>query len=107
MELVIQTRHTSLGTKDSYGVPITTTEETPLYASVAPRTSTTSVGVSETTITEGLTLYMPSGTSVDTDDLFTVRGVVYIVDGEAFDWASGLGSWRPGTVVDLRKMSNG
>lgn len=107
MELVIQTRHTSLATKDAYGVPQTSTVETPLYASVAPRTSTTSVGVSETTITEGLTLYLPSGTSVETDDLFTVRGATYLVDGEAFDWASGLGSWKPGTVVDLRKMSNG
>jgi len=107
MELVTQTRHASTGSSDSYGVPIDTTVEIALQAAVAPRTSTTSVGVSETTITEGLTLYLPSGTEVKSDDLFTVRGVTYIVHGESFDWVSGIGSWRPGTVVDLRKMSNG
>ena len=107
MELVIQTRHTSSGSSDSYGIEVSTTSEISLQAAVAPRTSTTTVGASEVTVNEGLTLYLPSGTEVLDDDLFTVRGVVYSVDGEAFDWASGLGSWRPGTVVQLQRVVNG
>lgn len=106
MEPVTQIRHTS-GANNAYGVPTTTSTEITLQAKVAPRTSQTTVGASENTITDGLTLYLASGTDVQTDDLFRVRGTTFIVDGEAFNWVSGLGSWAPGVVVDLRKMSNG
>ncbi len=106
METVIQTRHTS-GAKGKYGLPSETSVQISLLASVAPRTATTTVGASETTISEGLTLYAPSATEVHDDDLFTVRGVVYSIDGEAFDWQSGLGSWKPGTVIHLQRLANG
>lgn len=106
MELITQIRHTS-GTIDDYGVPTQTTSEIALFGSVAPRTSQSTVGPSEKTITDGLTLYLASGTVVESDDLFIVRGTTFEVDGEAFDWVSGLGAWKPGTVVDLIKMSNG
>ena len=106
METITQIRHTS-GAVDAYGVPTTTSTQIPLRASVSPRTSQTTVGASESTIIDGLTLYLPSGTVVESDDLFTVRGVTYSVDGEAFSWVSGISSWSPGVVVDLRKMSNG
>lgn len=106
MESVIQTRHIS-GIRGTYNLPAQTTTTITLKASVAPRTASKTVGASETTIVEGLTLYLPPATDVRSDDTFTVRGVIYEVDGEEFNWRSGLGSWNPGTVVDLRKMSNG
>lgn len=106
MESIIQTRHTS-GVRGTYNLPAQTTTTITLRGSVAPRTASKTVGASETTVVEGLTLYLPPATDIQNDDLFTVRGVTYEVDGEAFDWRSGLGSWNPGTVVDLRKMSNG
>jgi hypothetical protein len=49
-------------------------------------------------------LYLPSGLSVLDDDTFTVRGKVYEIDGEAFDWRDGLGSWSPGTVVNVQRQ---
>lgn len=106
MELVTLTRHTSAAT-NSYNLPIKTTTEIVLRAAVTPRTTTTTVGASEVSVGEGLTLYLPSGTTVLDDDLFTVRGVVYSIDGEAFDWKSGLGNWNPGTVVHIQRLVNG
>ncbi len=106
MEAVTQIRHTS-GTNDAYGVPTRTSIEIALTAAVAPRTSQTTVGPTETTIIDGLTLYLPPATEVQSDDYFVVRGTTFKVDGEAFEWISGLGSWAPGVVVDLRKMKNG
>jgi hypothetical protein len=50
-----------------------------------------------------LTLYLPAGTDVQDDDKFTVRGKVYEIDGEAFEWKEGLGSWNPGVVVNLQR----
>lgn len=58
--------------------------------------SGTNFDADQIVVTDGLTLYLPSGLSVQDDDTFTVRGKVYEIDGEAFDWRDGLGSWSPG-----------
>jgi len=50
-----------------------------------------------------LTIYLPSGTDVQDDDKFVIRGKTYEIDGEAFDWRDGLGSWSPGVVVNLQR----
>ena len=52
-------------------------------------------------------MYLPAGTVVDDDDKFLVRGRYYEVDGEAFEWKDGLGSWSPGVVVDLQRQTSG
>lgn len=106
MESITLTRFSSTSV-DEYGLPVTTSTDTTLLGAVAPRSATTTVGASETVINEGITLYLDPGVDIQNDDRFTVRGKIYIVDGEAFDWKSGLGSWNPGTVVNLKRAENG
>lgn len=48
-------------------------------------------------VTSGWTLYFPASAVVTAKNRVRVRGVVYLVDGEAADWR--LGGWRPGKVV--------
>lgn len=106
MEAVTRIRRASTGT-DSYGQPILTETETSFDAIVAARTGSKTVGAAEITVTSGLTVYLPAGTDVQNDDIFVVRGVRYVLDGEAFDWRSATGSWNPGTVIDLQRELNG
>lgn len=105
MELVTLTRLTS-NTVDEYNLPVIIRTETTLNAGVAPRTSTKTVGASETTIVEGLTLYLPAGTEVLPTDEFTVRGVIYLMDGESFNWVNTFNDWASGVVVNLRRSQN-
>jgi SPP1 family predicted phage head-tail adaptor len=106
MESVTRLRKT-FSTTDAYGLPIYSEGSTTFQAAVTSRTTSKTVGASEITITDGITLYLPGGTDVKNDDVFVVRGKRYQVDGEAFNWVSGLGSWNPGVVVDLRRDENG
>lgn len=106
MESITQIRQSSSGT-DAYGEPIIVTTEIELEAIVAARTGSKTVGAAEITVTSGVTLYLPPNTEVRNDDIFVVRGIRYVVDGEPFDWRNGLGSWAPGTVIDLQREVNG
>lgn len=105
MEHVIRTRLSS-ETTGEYNLPVIIRTDVTLNAAVAPRTSNKTVGASEITIIDGLTLYLDPGTDVLPTDEFTVRGLTYLVDGEAFDWKSGIGNWNPGVVVNLRRSQN-
>ena len=106
MELITLIRLSSSGT-DSYGQPILVETETELEAKVAARMGSKTVGAAEITVTSGLTVYLPSGTDVQNNDIFVVRGIRYVLDGEPFDWRNGLGNWSPGTVIDLQREVNG
>lgn len=106
MESIIQIRQSSSGT-DAYGEPVIVTTETELQAIVAARTGSKTVGAAEITVTSGLTVYLPAGTEVLNTDVFVVRGIRYVLDGESFDWRNGLGNWTPGTVIDLQREVNG
>lgn len=106
MELLTQIRLSSSAT-DSHGLPIWVETEIELQGIVAARTSNTVTEADAITITQGLTLYLPSGTDVQDGDRFLVRGKRYVIDGEAFDWRDGLGNWNPGTVVNLVREQNG
>ena len=103
MESITQTRRNSTSV-DSYGQPVFTTTTTTVNAIVSARVSGTNFDADQIVVTDGLTLYLPSGLSVLDDDTFTVRGKVYEIDGEAFDWRDGLGSWSPGTVVNVQRQ---
>ena len=105
MELITQIRLSSSAT-DSHGLPITTETQISIQGIVAARNSSLITESDALTITQGLTLYLPSGTDVQDSDLFVVRGKRYVVDGEAFDWRDGLGSWNPGTVVNIKREQN-
>jgi hypothetical protein len=78
-----------------------------LQGIVAARNSSLVTEADALTITQGLTLYLPSGTDIQDGDRFVVRGKRYVIDGESFDWRDGLGNWNPGTVVNLTREQNG
>ena len=103
MESITQTRRSSTST-DSYGQPVFTTTTSTVQAIVSARVSGTNFDADQIVVTDGLTIYLPSGHDVQDDDTFTIRGKVYEIDGEAFDWRDGLGSWAPGTVVNLQRQ---
>lgn len=106
MESITQIRQSSSGT-DAYGEPIIVTTEITLEAIVAARTGSKTVGAAEITVTSGLTVYLPAGTDVQIDDIFVVRSIRYVLDGEPFDWRDPFGSWTPGTAIDLQRQTNG
>jgi SPP1 family predicted phage head-tail adaptor len=103
MESITQTRRSSTSV-DSYGQPVFTTTTSTVNAIVSARVSGTNFDADQIVVTDGLTIYLPTGHDVQDDDTFTVRGKVYEIDGEAFDWRDGLGSWSPGTVVNLQRQ---
>lgn len=51
----------------------------------------------------GWTVYAPDGTDVAAIDRVEVRGVPYEVDTAPADWSGGW-DWRPGVVLQLRKV---
>ena len=106
MESITQIRQSSSGI-DPYGEPIIVTTETTLEATVAARTGSKTVGAAEIKVTSGLTVYLPAGTDIQIDDIFVVRGIRYVLDGEPFDWRDPFGAWTPGTVIDLQRQTNG
>jgi hypothetical protein len=106
MESITQIRQSSSGT-DPYGEPIIVTTEIELEAYVGARTGSRIVGAGEVTVTSGLNVFLPSGTDVQNDDVFVIRGERFVLDGEAFDWRNGLGNWNPGTAVSLQREVNG
>lgn len=106
MESITQIKRSS-SSVDSYGEPIIVETETTVSAIVSARVTGSNFNPDEIVVTEGLTVYLPSGTVVDDDDKFVVRGRNYEVDGEAFEWKAGLGSWSPGVVVDLQRQVSG
>jgi len=103
MESITQTRRSSTSV-DSYGQPVFTTTTSTVNAIVSARVSGTNFDADQIVLTDGLTIYLPSNHDVQDDDTFTIRGKVYEQDGEAFDWRDGLGSWSPGTVVNLQRQ---
>ena len=102
MESITRTRRSSTST-DSYGQPVYTTTTATLQAYVSVRVSGTNFDADQIVITDGLTIYLPANTDVQDDDTFTIRGKTYEIDGEAFEWKEGLGSWNPGVVVNLQR----
>jgi len=103
MESITQTRRSSTSV-DSYGQPVFTTTTSTVNAIVSARVSGTNFDADQIVVTDGLTIYLPTGHDVQDDDTFTIRGKTYEVDGEAFDWRDGLGSWSPGAVVNLQRQ---
>ena len=105
MESVTRIQRNSSGT-DAYGQPVYVDTETEILAMVSARVQGTNYSPDEIVVADGLTLYLPAGTEVEDSDRFRVRGKVYAVDGQAFDWVSGLSSWNPGVVVNLQLEAN-
>jgi len=106
MQVITRIRQVSVGV-DSYGEPIIETTETELYAKVAARTGSKTVGAAEITVTSGLTVYLAPEIDIQNNDVFVYLSQRYVLDGESFNWINGLGSWNPGTVIDLQREVNG
>ena len=106
MESITQIRQSSSAT-DSHGLPVWVETMIDLQGIVAARNSSLVTEADALTITQGLTLYLPSGTDIQDGDKFIIRGKRYVIDGESFDWRDGLGNWNPGTVVNLTREQNG
>jgi len=102
METITRVRRSSSGT-DSYGQPVYTTTTSTVEAIVSARVSGTNFDADQIVITDGLTVYLPTGYDVEDGDKFVIRTKTYEVDGEAFDWRDGLGSWSPGVVMNLQR----
>jgi hypothetical protein len=102
MQVITQVRQVSVGV-DQYGEPIFETSEMELFAKVAARTGSKTIGPAEITITSGLTVYLDAYVDIQNDDVFIYLGDRYVLDGESFNWINGLGSWSPGTVIDLQR----
>jgi hypothetical protein len=105
MEDISQIRVSSTSV-DEYGQPVTVETVTVIKAIVSARVSGTNYDPDQIVLVQGITLYLPAGSTVFDDDKFIVRGKRYEIDGEAFDWRSGLGSWNPGVVVNLQREKN-
>lgn len=102
MEQISQVRLSSTSV-DEYGQPVYVETETTVTAIVSARVSGTNFDADQIVLTEGLTLYLPPALDVQDDDKFIVRGKRYEIDGEPFDWRQGLGTWTPGTVLNLQR----
>ncbi len=105
MESLTRVRLSSSST-DSYGQPVYTETTSEVFGIVSARVSGTNFDADQIVVTDGLTVYLPSGYDVQDDDKFIVRGKRYELDGEPFDWRDGLGSWSPGTVVNLQRETD-
>lgn len=105
MESITRVRLSSSST-DSYGQPVYTETLTTVQGIVSARVSGTNFDADQIVVTQGLTLYLPSGYDVQDNDKFIVRGKRYEIDGEAFDWRDGLGNWAPGVVVNLQREAD-
>lgn len=105
MESITQIRRSSTSV-DSYGQPVYVTTTSTVEAIVSARVSGTNFDADAIVVTDGLTIYLPSGHDIEDDDKFVIRGKTYEIDGEPFDWRDGLSSWAPGTVVNLQRESD-
>ena len=106
METITQVRRTSTEV-DSHGLPIWEETEIELQGMVATRQSSSIFSADFITVSDGLTIYLPTNTEVLDGDKFVVRDKQYEIDGEAFDWRNGLNGWSPGTVINLKRARNG
>lgn len=105
-ETVTRTRRVDSGTQDTYGNTVWTTDPVQIPGcGFDPGMSTELMTGDKDVTTIQPRLYLPAGTSVETGDAFTVRGVEYEVDGVAADYQSPFTGWRAGLVVKLKNWS--
>lgn len=106
------TRHVyseSGGEDDGYGqADPDFTDEVWANVGFAPGLSDEPIAGGSTRTTAMATLYDPLSRPVDARDEFTVRGVRYMVDGDASGvWRSPFTGWSPGGTVTLKAVSGG
>lgn len=88
---------------DEYGNPTYTTREIVIREALfAFGTTNEPLDTARNPIDAKLTLYFPHGTVIEEGDLFKVRDVVWMKDGEAAAWPTVEG-FNVGVIVQVRK----
>lgn len=95
---------------DEYGSPSSERDweaatGTVVRAVVAARSSSEADGAGRAAVIVGLTAYLPPGTAVTAHDRLRVRGDMYEVEGEPFEWRSPWSSTASGVEVALSRVS--
>lgn len=91
---------------ESDGLDWTTPSELTISGvAVAPASSNEPLEVGRAPVDTDLTLYLPDGADVRPLDRVVVRDITYEVQGERGDWPSPYTTWRPGAVVQVRKVT--
>jgi hypothetical protein len=78
-------------TRDKHGgITTSATERDVSGCLFAPATSLESPGVDTPAVRTPATLYMPEGSTLDSDDRVVVRGDTYAVKGDPQEWGMGV-----------------
>ena len=72
---------------------------------VAPRFAVENSDPRSTPVMVGLTVYMPAGTELDSDDTLRIDGKLWQVDGLPAVWESPFTGWAPGIEVPVKRAS--
>lgn len=88
--------------KPVYGWPVGTEVA---GAAIAPRSSEEPTEVGRQAVITGLTVYLPTGTTVTAYDRLTIRGAVYEVTGEPGDWRNPYSGRRPGVELAVTRVA--
>lgn len=95
------------GAKNSHNNPVDAWAA-PVVLSVfgyGPREDSTEPGGTQVIV--GLEVYAPKTSTVGAKDRLIVDGHRYEVDGEIADWTNGPFGYKPGIVINLKRVEGG
>jgi len=93
------------GEDDRFGNPTWTWADDQVDGvAVAPRSSAEPAQVGRLAVITGLSVYLPTDTTIGPHDRLVVRGIEYEVEGEPGDWRSPYSGRRPGIEVAVRRV---
>lgn len=94
----------ALGATDEYGIPTETVTEIEMTRVLVGFGSTSEpVSAEADPQNLGITLYFPSGTVIEQNDEFIIRGERFVKNGRAMDWVSPFSGFDAGVVVPVRQ----
>lgn len=95
-----------LGSEDAHGNPTTSWAAPVTVEGCAfdPGGSVESVEPGRNAVVTNPRVFVPAGTVVGSRDRVTVRGLVFVVDGDPAVWRSPFTGWAPGVVVNLERV---
>jgi hypothetical protein len=92
------------GVPDALGNDTWTTTSTTVRGAFDPGTSVESVQGQDLLVTSPR-VFLPAGTDVGAIDAIDVAGSRYEVDGSPNDYTNPFSGWRPGVVVQLKRVT--
>ena len=104
-EPIIIKRQTITG-YDDYGNEVYSTQEILIRdALIAFGSTDEPVDASRKPVDASLTLYLPTDTVIQDEDIFEVRERDFVKDGDPENWKSPFEGWNLGVVVKVRRRS--